>query len=329
MKPLQENRTDMQQIETASHHLLRAVPRAGAGDTVSTVFNNIRGHHYESATAIYILDEYRRLLGLVPMVKLIAAQPEEHMSALMRRNIPTAFLNDDQERVAALAVHHSLSAIPIIDNEKQFLGVVPPTSLIRILREEHLEDLHRISGISDKAKLYSLNDASAVRRAKDRLPWLIVGFLGSMIATLVMSFFEATLHARIAVAFFIPAIVYLADAIGTQTEAITVRGLSLSELSLQQLFLGEFKTGALIGLILGSIAIPVVYIFFGDYRLAIAVGISLFSAGTIASCIGLLFPWLLFKLGKDPALGSGPVATIIQDVLSILIYFLVITFFLI
>jgi magnesium transporter len=69
--------------------------------------------------------------------------------------------------------------------------------------------------------------------------------------------------------------------------------------------------------------------FFGDYRLAFAVGIALFSAGTIASCIGLLFPWLLFKIGKDPALGSGPVATIIQDVLSILIYFLVITFLLI
>lgn len=198
------------------------------------------------------------------------------MSELMRRNIPTAFLTDDQERVAALAVYHSLPAIPIIDSEKQFLGVVPPTSLIRILREEHLEDLHRISGISNRAKKYSLTEASATRRAKDRLPWLIVGFLGSMIATLIMSYFEATLQARIAVAFFIPAIVYLADAIGTQTEAITVRGLSLSELSFQQLFFGEFKTGAFIGLILACIAIPVVYIFFGDYRLAFAVGIALF-----------------------------------------------------
>ncbi|MEW6162178.1 MAG: hypothetical protein AB1606_02495 [Nitrospirota bacterium] len=73
MNPSRENYTDIQHIETASHHLLRAVPRAGADDTVSTVFNEIRGHHYESATAVYILDEHKRLLGIVPMAKLIAA----------------------------------------------------------------------------------------------------------------------------------------------------------------------------------------------------------------------------------------------------------------
>jgi magnesium transporter len=322
---LQEDNSIGKHIETAAHHLLRAVPRASAEDNVSYVFNKLRGHHYESAAAVYILNDNKQLLGLVPMAKLIAAQPEQQMSELMHRNVPAALLSDDQERVAALAVHHGLPAIPVIDNEGRFLGVVPPTSLIRILREEHLEDLHRLAGISDRAKLYSFAEASPVRRAKARLPWLIVGLLGSMVATLVMTYFEATLKARIAVAFFIPAIVYLADAIGTQTEAITVRGLSLSQLSFKQLFFGELKTGTLIGLILALISIPFVFLFFGDYWLAMAVGISLFAAGTIANCVGLLFPWLLSKMGKDPALGSGPVATIIQDVLSILIYFLIVT----
>jgi magnesium transporter len=114
---LQEDNSIGKHIETAAHHLLRAVPRVSAEDNVSYVFNTLRGHHYESAAAVYILNDNKQLLGLVPMAKLIAAQPEQQMSELMRRNVPTALLSDDQERVAALAVHHGLPAIPVIDNE--------------------------------------------------------------------------------------------------------------------------------------------------------------------------------------------------------------------
>jgi magnesium transporter len=135
--------------------------------------------------------------------------------------------------------------------------------------------------------------------------------------------FEAQLAANIAIAFFIPAIVYLADAVGTQTEAVAVRGLSLSSSDLRPLLFGEIGTGILIGMALGSVAFPIVWLSFGSATLAATVAVALMAAGSVASTIGFLLPWSFAKLGYDPALGSGPVATVVQDVLSLLIYFLV------
>jgi magnesium transporter len=145
-----------------------------------------------------------------------------------------------------------------------------------------------------------------------------------MVATFVVSRFEEVLQSRVSVAFFVPGIVYLADAIGTQTEAIVVRGLSLSHAPIGRLLAGEMRTGALIGLCLGGLALPLVLLAFGDLRLALAVAVAIGCAGTVATSIGMLLPWFLALRGKDPAFGSGPVATIIQDVLSLLIYFAVV-----
>jgi len=133
-----------------------------------------------------------------------------------------------------------------------------------------------------------------------------------------------TLETRVAVAFFVPGIVYLADAIGTQTEAIAVRGLSLSHNSINRLLQGELRTGLLIGLCLGVLSFPLVLVGIGDVRLALAVALAILTAGGVATSVGLLLPWLLYQAGKDPAFGSGPVATIIQDVLSLLIYFVIV-----
>jgi magnesium transporter len=125
----------------------------------------------------------------------------------------------------------------------------------------------------------------------------------------------------VAVAFFIPAIVYAADAIGTQTEAIVVRYLSGGHAPFWRLFRGELLTGLLIGLCLSLIVFPATLLAFDDTWLAVAVTAAVAVAGLVASGIGLVFPWLLSRAGKDPAFGSGPVATIVQDVLSLLIYF--------
>jgi magnesium transporter len=136
------------------------------------------------------------------------------------------------------------------------------------------------------------------------------------------------LEARLTVAFFVPGIVYLADAIGTQTEAIAVRGLSLSRASLWDLLGGELRTVMLIGAVLGALSFPAVLLAFGDVWLAQAVALAILTAGMTATSIGLLFPWVFAYTGKDPALGSGPVATIIQDVLSLLMYFMAVRLFL-
>jgi magnesium transporter len=113
----------------------------------------------------------------------------------------------------------------------------------------------------------------------------------------------------------------MADAVGTQTEAVTVRGLSLSHASIGTLLGGEVRTGLLIGLVLGSAAFVATLIAFADLRLALAVSLSLLCASVLAAGLGLAFPWMLHALGKDPAYGSGPIATVTQDILTLLIYF--------
>jgi magnesium transporter len=156
---------------------------------------------------------------------------------------------------------------------------------------------------------------------RHRLPWLLAGLAGSALATAAMAGFEATLSRHIAVAFFVPAIVYLADAIGTQTEAIAVRGLSLTRAGIGHLLLGELRAGMLTGGCLGLISFLPVWLFFQDLRLAAAVAVAILAAGTVAAGLGMLLPWLLARGGRDPALGSGPLATVVQDVLSLLVYF--------
>jgi magnesium transporter len=142
-----------------------------------------------------------------------------------------------------------------------------------------------------------------------------------------MAAMEVTLQANVAIAFFVPALVYLADAIGTQTETVAVRGLSLTRSGLAPLLGGELRTGMLLGAILGAISFVPIWLAFDSARLAAAVAASIFVAGTVANGIGLFIPWLLQRLGYDPAYGTGPGSTVVQDVCTIVVYFAVVRAF--
>jgi magnesium transporter len=313
-------------FETAAQHLVKRVPLAQADESVGSVITRLHSTAFDSIEAIYIVDEVGHLWGLVRLVDLLRSPKNQILSDIMTIQPPTAHPDDDQEKVAGLAVKYGISSVPVVDMSGNFLGVVPAESLISILRREHIEDLHRLTGIrNENYQARHALEAPPLQRAQDRLPWLLVGLLGSILATFVVSRFERTLEARIFVAFFVPGIVYLADAIGTQTEAIVVRGLSFNQnSSLRNLLTGELWTGLLIGFVLGGLSFPIVLVAFGNFPLAVAVALTIVTAGGVATSVGLLFPWLLYRIGKDPAFGSGPVATIVQDVTSLLIYFAIV-----
>jgi magnesium transporter len=294
---------------------------ASKEDTAAGVLHRLRNCPAAFKDVVHVVDAQGRVRGAVPLSVLVASPPAAPVASLMR---PAAAVTPAMfpEHVASHALRHALLAVPVVDRGGHLLGVVPANALMEILRREHVEDLHRMAGIRhETAVARDAIEAPPVRRARDRLPWLLVGLAGSMVATFVMARFEAALQAKIALAFFVPAIVYLADAIGTQTEAIAVRGLSLSHAPMRALVWGEMRTGLLIGLALGALVWPAIAWVFDDRVLATAVALSLIAAGTVATTIGLLLPWTLARLGRDPALGSGPLATIVQDVLSLAIYF--------
>jgi magnesium transporter len=313
-------------LETAAQHAVKRVPTAHFSETVGAVLTRLPGNIYDDAGSVYVLDDHDRLLGMTPLARLFSARPEETILSVARTSFPEVLPETDQEQAASLAISQGLTAVPVVDRDRRLAGVIPPEAIFEVLRHEHVEDLHRLAGIRrETTRARDAIEAPPMRQTWDRLPWLLVGLVGSMIATLVMSWFEGALQSKLAIAFFVPAIVYLADAIGTQTEAIAVRGLSLSNVPIRDLIGGELRTGLLIGLALGTLTIPFTWLVFGDPQLAIAVALSLVAAGSAATTIGLGLPWLFARLGKDPAFGSGPIATIIQDVLSLLIYFSIVT----
>ncbi|MEK6663099.1 MAG: magnesium transporter [Pseudomonadota bacterium] len=312
--------------ETAGAHLVTSIMRATPDQSAGVVRTALVDRTLQDTHLICVVDAQDHLLGILTFANLFRLPTERLMGEAMQPHPPTVRPDEDQEKVASIALHHGLASVPVTDAEDRLLGLVPTQALLHILRHEHVEDLHRLAGIKRETTVARhAMDAPPLRRARDRLPWLIVGLIGSALATYVMSQFEAALNEKLALAFFIPALVYLADAIGTQTEAVTVRGLSLSHVGIARLLGGEVRTGLIIGLVLGGMTFPVVWWVFGEVRLALAVGGSLFVAGGLATSIGLLFPWVLSRMHLDPAFGSGPIATVLQDVLTLLTYFAIVS----
>jgi magnesium transporter len=309
--------------ETAGQHLTTRVATCSAQDTAANMLSSLKAAEPDFTDAVYVVDERHRPLGVVALRDLLRAGPAVPASSLMTSTRPVG-VDTDQEVAATRALADQATAVPVVDDDGRLVGVVPPQRLLQILRHEHVEDLHRLAGVSRETRqARAALEEPPARRVRHRLPWLLVGLVGSTLATLIVARYERILEARIAVAFFVPGIVYLADAIGTQTEAIAVRGLSLTMLRPSRVIWGELRAGALVGLLLGSVAFGAVVAALHDGRLAATVGITVFVAGAAASAVGVGFPVLLARLGRDPALGSGPLATVVQDILTLLVYFVV------
>lgn len=296
--------------------------RAGSLETAGALRQRLRQKGWSDWDLVCVSDESQHLLGVLTPPQLLTLADETTLGAAAVRDWPQVPPGTGEERVASLALHHHVPAMPVVDEAGRLVGVVGTLTLMNTLRREHVEDLHRLAGITRESKqARQAIDEPPLRRARHRLPWLLVGLGGSMLATLVVARFETLLTAMPAIAFFVPGLVYLADAIGTQSEAVAVRGLSLSHSSLSRLLGSELRTGSLIGLVLALLAFPFIWLAFGEFRLAVAVALALAGASIMASMLGLMLPWLLGRLGYDPALGSGPLCTIVQDVLSLMIYF--------
>ncbi|WP_043500962.1 magnesium transporter, partial [Georgenia sp. SUBG003] len=230
-----------------------------------------------------------------------------------------------QERAAWLAVQHAEPTLAVVDDAGRFAGLVPAPTLLGVLLEEHDEDMARLAGFGGSSASARTATVEPVRRRlAHRLPWLLVGLAGALLAAAIVGRFEEQLASEVLIAYFVPGVVYMADAVGTQTEALVIRGLSLG-IGVRRIALRETLTGVLLGALLGALALPMVWALWGRADVAAAVALALLAASSIASLIALVLPWLIHRLGKDPAFGSGPLATVVQDVLTVAIYLVVAT----
>lgn len=309
--------------ETSAAHVGPHGVIARPGDTAAALRAQLHQMQNVEWDLVCVAEPDGRLVGTLTAQEVLALPDDAELGPASTQRAQARVLpGTDQEKMASTALHHGVAAMPVVDAAGRLVGVVGPMKLMHILRREHVEDLHRLAGItreSDAAR--RALEEPPMRQLRHRLPWLLVGLAGSMVATGVVVRFETALAAKPALAFFVPGLVYLADAIGTQSETVAVRGLSLSHVGLPRLLGAELRTGLLIGLVLALVAFPMVWLAFGELRLAAAVTLALAGSSVVASMLGLLLPWLIARFGADPAYGSGPLATIVQDVLSLLIYF--------
>jgi len=159
-----------------------------------------------------------------------------------------------------------------------------------------------------------------------RLPWLVLGLVGGILATFISSRFEQLLSQNIQIAFFIPIIVYMADAVGTQTETVYVRNLGKKGVSFGTYVFKELLLGISIGVMFGIITGIFSYVWFQTFSTSLTVGLAMFSTIATAPLIALLVPTLLQKEHKDPSVGAGPFTTVVQDLLSLSMYLAIASF---
>jgi magnesium transporter len=312
--------------ETAGHLALKRVPVVPATESVGGVRKLLRSGNFETVDLVLLTDASGRYIASVELRRLVECDDITALESIARTDWPIVPVEMDQEQAANIAIQKSVTVLPVIASDGRPIGLIPAHTLLDVLGREHCEDIYLMAGIirENAGARHALEDPPLYRVAS-RLPWLLAGLALSSVATAVMVGFEQALHSNVTIAFFIPGLVYLTDAIGTQTEAIAVRGLPVRSKPLLALLWSEIVTGGTIGVVLGLAAMLAVWFVFGDITIAVGVGFSLATAGVLACGIGLLFPWILLRIGLDPAFGAGPIATIVQDVLTIVIYFLVMT----
>ena len=309
--------------ESAGRRMVTNVPTALPSETIADIRERLfeKAQDFETLNYIYILGQEGKLAGVLSL-KDVFQKPEGSMvGGLMTTNIVKIRPGADQEKVAILALRHNIKSIPVVSKEDIFLGVVPSDVILEILHSEDVEDILRFAGIPKHntfaAKIFQ---ASPGVLTKLRLPWLVLGLFGGLLAAQIVNFFEGSLRTNFILAAFIPLIVYMADAVGTQTETLFIRSL-VYRLDIKSYFLKEIKVSLSIALILGALLTLVSYFLFDLLLIGIILGISLFFTIASAFLLGLSIPYFFNKFGRDPAIASGPLGTIIRDILSLVLYF--------
>jgi magnesium transporter len=242
--------------ETASEHVRTLVPVVDPRARVTEVRRSLEGTTYESATHIGVCDN-GKLVGVLRIEDLLGASPEARIGDIMDEDPPAVARGVDQEQAAWKAVQHGESALAVVDDVGRFVGFIPPDRLLAVLLHEHEEDMARVSGfLRDTSMARSASEEAISKRFWHRVPWLLLGLAGALLAADIVGFFEGELQTNVMIAFFIPGIVYLADAVGTQTEALVIRGLSVG-VPIGNVLRREILTGLVIGLALALAFYPI------------------------------------------------------------------------
>ena len=278
----------------------------------------------------YVLDSSQRLLGVVSFRELMAARGDRRISEVMKTDVRTVNEDADQEAVASLFRSTGLMAIPVVDGEQRMKGVVTLDDIVDVVSEEATEDIQKLGGSESLGEPYLT--IALGRMIKKRAGWLAALFLGEMLTATAMGVFEKEIDRAVVLALFVPLIISSGGNSGSQATSLVIRAMALGELRLRDWFRvirRELGAGLALGSILGSIGLTRILLWqvffktYGEHYLLVGltVALSLVGVVTFGTFAGSLLPFLLRRLGFDPASASAPFVATLVDVTGLIIYF--------
>lgn len=281
----------------------------------------------ETINYLYVVDEDRKLVGVVSYRDLLLAGPNEKINDIMYERVIAVSVTTDQEVVARMTERYDFLAIPVVDENNILVGIVTVDDVIDVVIKEANEDIEKLSASGKSIDFETKTLVAAARR----LPWLILLLFIGLISGRIISSFENTLQQVVAIAFFMPMIAGMTGNTGTQSLAVVVRGLISHDIDkgvIFRLIARELGVGITIGVTCAILISVIAYIWQGSFILGAVVGVSLFFTLIIGTLAGTIIPLILFRLNIDPAVASGPLITTINDIFSLLTYFGIATMFL-
>ncbi|WP_315874674.1 magnesium transporter [Thermocoleostomius sinensis] len=291
--------------------------------TIAQALERIRrlANASETIYYLYVTDSARRLTGILSLRALVTAQPDQTIGDIMVREVVSVQTDTDQEEVARLIQRYDFLAVPVVDTEQRFVGIITVDDVIDVLEEETTEDIYTLGGVQSGADSYF--QTSLLTVARRRVVWLFVLLITNTVTSAVIRSQEDVLQQVVALAAFIPLLIGTGGNVGAQSSTVVIRGLNTDEIGRKTTLTivgRETIAGLLLGLMLGIVVFVWAYVLQGNLVVAIAVGISLIAIAVLASVAGSALPFLFQFLGLDPALMSAPFITTAVDVLGVLIY---------
>jgi len=277
----------------------------------------------DAVYSIWITDQEKKLCGSVTLTDLVLAHGNTNVRKIMTPDLQFVTTDVDQEEVAIIFRKYDLVALPVVNKKNELVGEITIDDVVDVLDEEIDEDISMLAGTNDE----EIQEESFLKISWVRLPWLVIAFIGQIVAAMVIKGHEATLQQVIALTFFMPVIMAMGGNSGIQSSTIVIRGLATGEISLsstRRRFFRELRVSLFIGFIFGSLMACIVGIWF-NMMMGVMVGLTLNLVILQAAILGGLIPFILKRLDIDPALASGPFITTFNDILGLLIYFLVLS----
>lgn len=296
--------------------------------TVEQALDKIKkiGLEKETIYNCYVLNIHRKVRGIIDLKSLVIAEKDTVIKDIMETNVITVTTLEDQEVVAKMFDKYNFLAIPVVDTENRLVGIVTVDDAMDVLQDEVEEDFEKMAAMTPNEDTYF--KTSVFKHAKNRIVWLLVLMLSSIVTGNIITKYENAFAAVPLLVAFIPMIMGTTGNCGSQTSTLIIRGMSNDEVRLKDYFKAvwkELRVAILVAIMLGIANGIRIMVQYQDVELAIVVALSLLGTVILAKFLGCTLPMLAKKLKIDPALMATPVITTISDMCSVLIFFKVAT----